>query len=151
MVNLFSWRPVLANHFIEVSRLEKGLKTDVRRLSRRGEWAAGVTVAAVGMVASAFSLATAVTVMSALHRVVFAPKLMVSLFAVSAMAIWWLVRAAKQRARHVRLGPSMKDDGFAPSSVDLVRRLPGPDDAFELGVVAGMSGEIQSGRMTMPV
>lgn len=141
----------MPNHFLEVSRLEQGLKTDVRRLSRKGEWTAGTTMAGVCVLAAALSLMMALTFMSMLHRVVFAPKLLWSLATFGGAATWWLVRAAKQRARHVHLGPSMGDDGFAPIPVDLARRLEGSDDAFELGIVAGMSGEIQSARMTVPL
>jgi len=141
----------LKSHFVEVSRLERGVRTETRVLSWSRERQAVRRVALVVGSLFAATLTAVVVAMHALDRVVFAPHLIMVLTVVWAAIGSKALRAARSRAQRVALGPEMSADGFAPVRVDLVRRAGAAADVFELGVVHGMSGEILSGRISQPV
>lgn len=138
-------------HFVEVSRLEGGVRGETRVLSLSGERRAGRRVAAIAAGVLLATLVAVLALMHALHRVVFAPQLVAAAGLVWAFFTTKVVRAAQGRARQVVLGPEMTADGFAPTKVALVRRAERAVDVYELGVVHGMSGEIQDGRASQPI
>jgi hypothetical protein len=138
-------------HFVEVSRLEGGVRGETRLLSAGGERRAGRRVAVIALGVLFATLVAVVALMHALHRVVFAPQLVAVAGLVWAYFTTKVVRAAQARARQVVLGPEMNADGFAPTRVALVRRAAHADDVYELGIVHGMAGEIQDGRASQPL
>ncbi|HEY4186347.1 MAG TPA: hypothetical protein VGP07_14830 [Polyangia bacterium] len=128
---------------VEVAHLVSGEVVSVRRLSlqreRMGAWRG------VALVAASYFLAMAAVFVGArvLGRGVYAPEF---------FALWLLIGAGvaalafsrvSSRLRRYRLGSSLDADAFAPVEVDLVRRS---GDRFDLTVVPGMQGYVDTGR-----
>jgi hypothetical protein len=133
---------------VEIAYLISGSVVSQRRLSRRGEWRAGIT--AFGLVAG-MSLAAALLVAIALvgaHRVLNAvPYLVVWTLAGVGAAVAAAVGVSR-RARCYRIGTSIDDDAFAASPLPLVRRT---FSGYALRLTPGMTGQLESGREPIPL
>lgn len=128
---------------VEVAHLMNGNPVAVRRLSRERERLGALL--GVAVVATAYLAAMAVVfgVARAMGRGVYAPEFFALWFcAGAAVAITAFVRVSR-RLRRYRLGSSLDADAFASVEVDLVRRS---GDRFDLTLVRGMQGYVESGR-----
>ena len=133
---------------IEIAYLMNGGVVSQRRLSRRGEWRAGM--AALALVAG-MSLASALVVGLALlaaQRVVYAAAyLAVWALAGAGASALAAVRAAR-RARCYGIGADIDDDAFSASALPLVRRTPA---GYVMRLVPGMTGTLEAGRSPIPL
>lgn len=133
---------------VEIAYLMNGGVVSQRRLSRRGEWRAGI--AALALVAG-MSLASALVVGFALlaaHRVVYAAAyLAVWLLAGAGASALAAIRAAG-RARCYGIGADIDDDAFSSSPLPLVRRTPA---GYVMRLVPGMTGTLETGRAPLPL
>jgi hypothetical protein len=133
---------------VEITYLMSGGVVSQRRLSRRGEWRAGM---AAFWVVAGMALASALLVGAALlgaHRVVYAtPYFFVWLIAGVGAAVVAAMRAAG-RARCYETGTSIDDDAFSAGPLPLVRRTPG---GYVMRLVPGMTGRLESGRAPIPL
>ena len=128
---------------VEVAHLVKGDVVSVRRLSLQRERHGAlrgvvlVTAAYIAVMAAVFVVARV------LGRGVYAPEFF-ALWAATgaAVSVTAYLRVARRLGRY-RLGSSLDADAFAPVEVDLVRRA---GDRFDLTVVPGMHGYVDSGR-----
>jgi hypothetical protein len=133
---------------VEIAYLINGGVVSQRRLSRRGEWRAGI--AAFALVAG-MSLASALLVGVALlgaHRVVYAtPYFVVWSIAGVGAAVLAALRAGR-RARCYGIGTGIDDDAFASSPLPLVHRTP---RGYVMRLAPGMTGQLESGRAPIPL
>jgi hypothetical protein len=133
---------------VEVAYLINGGVASVRRLSRRGEWRAGLSafllVAALAAVAAA---AVAVGLLAA-HRVVYGPAYLALWLIVGIGAAGVVGRRAVRRARTFSVGTAIDDDAFAAVALPLVRRA---RTGYRLTLAPGFTGRIESGRAPLPV
>ena len=133
---------------VEITYLMNGGVVSQRRLSRRGEWRAGMAAFwVVAGMAVASALLVGVALLGA-HRIVYAtPYLAVWLIAGVGAAVAAALRAAG-RARCFETGTSIDDDAFSAGPLPLVRRTPG---GYVMRLVPGMTGQLESGRAPMPL
>ena len=133
---------------VEIAYLMNGEVVSQRRLSRRGEWRAGIS--ALALVAG-MSVASAVVVALALvaaNRVVYAAAyLVVWLLASAGASLVAAVRAAR-RARCYGIGADIDDDAFSSSALPLVRRTPA---GYVMRLAPGMIGQLEAGRAPIPL
>jgi hypothetical protein len=133
---------------VEITYLMSGGVVSQRRLSRRGEWRAGMVAfwVVVGM-ALASALLVGVALLGA-HRVVYAtPYSVVWLIVGVGAAVAAALRAA-QRARNYETGTSIDDDAFSSAPLPLVRRTPA---GYVMRLAPGMTGQLESGRAPIPL
>jgi len=133
---------------VEIAYLMSGSVVSQRRLSRRGEWRAGLAAFALVTGMSLVSALLVGTVLLGAHRVVYATAYFAvwMLASVSAASIA-AVRAAR-RARCYGIGASIDDDAFAGAPLPLVRRTP---RGYVMRLAPGMSGQLESGRVPIPL
>jgi hypothetical protein len=133
---------------VEVSLFERGELRSVTTFAPANERRAAVVAGSVAtsLVLTAMLLATAF--LGWLDLVVHGPTFFASWFGVAAFAGWFSYRRTRRRARRFRLGADIEADAFAMIDVDLIRRA---RSDYEIGLVAGMSGILQSGRSTLPI
>ena len=132
---------------VEVASFHQNELRTVTTLSPDGERRAAVLagLASAGLVAAMI----AGTVLVNLHRtVVHAPTFLVAWLGVAAAVAVVAARRAADRARRYVVGAALDADAFGSSEVDLVRRGTG---GYELTLVPGMTGIIESGRSPLPV
>lgn len=133
---------------VEVAFFERGELRSVHTLApgeeRRTAFLAGMCGAGLVLLA----MLGAAALVNRMHWVVHAPTFFVSWLGVAATVGWSLIHRTSQRARRFSLGADIESDAFAMVDVDLVRRR---GDDYELGLVQGMSGILESGRSTMPI
>jgi hypothetical protein len=133
---------------IEIAYLINGGMVSVRRLSRRGEWRAGI--AAFGIVAGLAAALSVVVglVLFAAHRVVYGPAYL-GLWAVIGLGAGALAAArAVRRARRYSVGSGIDDDAFAVAPLPLVRRA---GEIYRLALDEGFTGRVESGRNAIPI
>jgi len=133
---------------VEIAYLMSGGVVSQRRLSRRGEWRAGIKTFAV---VAGMALAAAILVgagLLAAHRVVNAgPYLVVWMIAGVGAALFAALRAVG-RARSYAVGADIDDDAFAGTPMPLVRRTPA---GYVMRLAPGMTGQLESGRAPIPL
>jgi hypothetical protein len=133
---------------VEIAYLMSGGVVSQRRLSRRGEWRAGIKAFAL---VAGMSLVGALLVGAGLlgaHRVVNAlPYLVVWLIAGASAATVAAVRAVA-RARCYAVGADIDDDAFAGTPMPLVRRTPG---GYVMRLSPGMTGQMEGARAPIPL
>ena len=133
---------------VEIAYLMSGGVLSQRRLSRRGEWRAGITTFAVVAGMSVVAALLVGLALLAAHRVVYmVPYLIVWMIAGFGAAVLAAVRAA-HRARCYAIGADIDDDAFAASSLPLVRRT---SRGYVMRLTAGMTGRLESGRAPVPL
>jgi hypothetical protein len=135
-------------YVVEVAHLVNGGPVSLRRLSARyervGAWTA---VAAIGGVYLATMFLVALLARG-MGRAFYAPEL-VGLWLGTALLVSVIAfRRVSRRFGRYTLGAHLDADAFAPFDVDLVRRV---GDRFELTVVRGMRGQVESGRAPLPI
>jgi hypothetical protein len=135
-------------YLVEVAHLVNGDPVSVRRLSARnervGSWTAVAAIAAVflaGMVVVALAA-------HALDRAFYAPEFVGLWLGAATVVSVMAFRRVSNRFRRYTLGSRLDADAFAPFDVDLVRRV---GDRFDLTMVPGMRGHVESGRAPLPV
>jgi hypothetical protein len=133
---------------VEIAYLMNGSVVSQRRLSRRGEWRAGIgAFALVAGMAVGAALLVGLGLLAA-HRVVYAlPYLGVWMLAGVGAAGLAASRAAR-RARCYGIGADIDDDAFAAVPLPLVRRTPA---GYVMRLAPGMTGELESGRVPIPL
>jgi hypothetical protein len=133
---------------VEVAYLINGGVASVRRLSRRGEWRAGLFAFLLVVSFAAVAAAGVALALLAAHRVVYGPAY---------LAVWLLVgigaaalagRRAARKARTFSVGTAIDDDAFAAVSLPLVRRTRA---GYRLTLAPGFTGRIEGGRAPLPV
>jgi len=133
---------------VEIAYLMSGGVVSQRRLSRRGEWRAGIKTF---VVVAGMALAAALLVgggLLAAHRVVnAAPYLVVWMIAGVGAALFAALRAVG-RARSYAVGADIDDDAFAGTPMPLVRRTPG---GYVMRLAPGMTGQLEGGRAPIPL
>jgi len=133
---------------VEIAYLMNGEVLSSRRLSRKGEWRAGL-----GAMAAATALAAAAggvvgLALLAAHRVVYGPAF-VALWIVVGLGSAALAAArAADRARTFRIGTSIDDDAFSATPLALVRRTAA---GYRIRVSRGFSGRLPGGRAPLLV
>jgi hypothetical protein len=135
-------------YVVEVAHLVTGDLVSVKHLSRKRERAAGVAAAlAVAGAGTALMVGAGLLVL-ATGRAIFVPPF-IAVWALATAAVAAIaVRAVRHRLSRYVVGSSLGADAFAVNDVELVRRR---GDAFELTVVPGMNGQVESGRAPIPV
>jgi len=136
---------------VEVASFHQNELRTVTTLSpdRERRAAALAALSTMGLVLAAMVAASLVV---NLHRtVVHAPTFLVAWLGVAAAVAFVAARRAAARARRYVVGASLDADAFGASEVDLVRRGRRAIDGYELALLPGMSGIIESGRSPLPV
>jgi hypothetical protein len=136
------------NHVIEVAHLVSGELVSVRRLSRSRERAGGTAAAAAVVAGACLLMMGAALLVWATGRAVFVPKFLVIWVLAAGAVASFAVRVVRQRLSRYVIGSSLGADAFASAEVELVRRR---GDAFELTVLPGMTGQVESGRAPIPI
>ena len=133
---------------VEISYLMSGGVVSQRRLSRRGEWRAGIRAFAL---VAGMSVAGALLVGAGLltaHRVVNAlPYAVVWMIAGIGAATVAAIRAVG-RARSYAVGADIDDDAFAGTPLPLVRRTPA---GYVMRLAPGITGQLEGGRSPIPL
>lgn len=135
-------------HVVEVAHMVNGDLVSVSRLSvrreRRAAGAAVLVVAGLGVLGMVLASVAVRGLGRSIYLPLFAAVWVTSVLAVSALA----VSAVRRRMGRYVLGASLDADAFAPVNVDLVRRA---GERFELTVVPGMRGQVETGRSPLPI
>ncbi len=135
---------------VEVAAFTRGELKSLRFLSGRSERRAVIFAAAVPAVVVLLGMAMAALVVSSLDLVVHAPTFALS-WALAAVAVGVVSgRRARARARRYSVGVRIDDDAFGAVDVDLVTRQ-GASGDYDLGLVPGMAGTIDHGRVPLAV
>jgi hypothetical protein len=93
-------------------------------------------------------MAAAAALVSAFGQVVHAPTFFVAWLGVASGVGYVSARRARARFGRYRVGAHIEADAFAMAELDLVTRA-GRD--YELALVPGMSGTLETGRSSMPL
>jgi len=128
---------------VEVAHLVNGDVVSVRRLSLKRERHGALRGVVLVTAAYVAAMAGVFVIARALGRGVYAPEFFALWGAAGTAASITAYLRVSRRLRRYRLGSSLDADAFAPVEVDLVRRA---GDRFDLTVVPGMHGYIDSGR-----
>jgi hypothetical protein len=136
------------NYVVEVVHMLNGDLVAARRLSASRERAGAFSaILAVGFLSVAVMVVAAMGVRVLGHSI-YAPWF-VSTWAATAVALSVLASlTVRRRVGRYVLGSKLDADAYAPANVDLVRRA---GNRFELTLVPGMSGHIETGRVPMPI
>jgi hypothetical protein len=133
---------------VEVASFHQNELRAVTTLSPDGERLAAV-LAALGAAALVLAAMIVGTVLVNLRRtVVHAPTFLIAWLGVAGTVAAIGARRAADRARRYVVGAALDADAFGSSEVDLVRRGAA---GYELTLVPGMTGIIESGRSPLPV
>lgn len=133
---------------VQVAQLIGGVPASVRELSIENERRA-VTVAVLSAAATfLLGASVAATAFAYLERAVFLPGLLFVWGLAGTIVGWRVARRVRHRASCYRLGTALDADAFAPTSFSLVKRAA---DNFELSLVPGMRGRIETGRAPLPI
>jgi hypothetical protein len=133
---------------VEIAYLMNGGVISVRRLSKRGEWKAGLL--AFALTASLSALAGIVVAIALLgaHRVVYAPGYLALWVLVGVATAGLAAARAAARARAYRIGANIDDDAFSAMPMPLVRRTA---EGYRIRVVPGVTGRLFDGRSPLAV
>ena len=133
---------------VEIAYLMNGEVLSSRRLSRKGEWRAGLSAMAAGAALAVAAGAAVGMALLAAHRVVYGPAF-VALWVVVGLGAAALAAArAADRARTYRIGISIDDDAFSATPLALVRRTAA---GYRIRVARGFSGRLSGGRAPLLV
>jgi len=133
---------------VEVAVFERGELRSIRTMSPERErraaflgalWGGGLVLAA---------MAAAAGLVSALGMVEHAPTFLGAWLGVAGAVGLVSARRAAGRVGRFRVGAGIDADAFAMTELDLVRRV---DGGYELALVPGMSGSVESGRSSLPL
>lgn len=133
---------------IEVAHLVTGDLVSVKHLSKARERAGGFRAVAVVTGVALLSMIGAALLVWATGRAIFVPKFLAFWLVATAAVAAVAVRAVRRRLGRYVVGSSLGADAFASADIDLVRRN---GDTFELTLVPGMSGHLESGRAPIPI
>lgn len=133
---------------VEVVHLVAGELVSMRRLSAARERAgATLAVLTVGLL-SVGAMALGAVVVRTLGRAIYVPWF-IAVWVAAAVGLSVLaVSLVRGRLRRYVLGSRLESDAYSPVDVDLVRRS---GNRFDLTIVPGMSGYVESGRAPLPV
>jgi hypothetical protein len=133
---------------VEIAYLMNGEVLSSRRLSKQGEWRAGLAaLAACATLAAAAGTTVGIALLAA-HRVVYGPAFMALWVVVGLGAAMLAASRAAARARTYRIGASIDDDAFSATPLELVRRTPG---GYRIRVGRGFSGRLPGERAPLLV
>jgi hypothetical protein len=137
-----------AERAVEVASFHQNELRSLVTLSRSQEKRATVMAAttAAGMVLLAMFLG--MVALSVRHVVIHAGLYLVAWTAMAGTAAFLAAKRSSRRARRYVVGASLDADAFGTLEVDLVARGPA---GYQLRLLPGMTGQIENGRMPLPV
>ena len=133
---------------MEVASFHQNELRTVTTLSPAQERQAALHAAlgAAGLVLAAMILGT--VLLNLRRTVIHAPTFLAAWLGIAAVVAVLAARRAAERARRYVVGAALDADAFGSLEVALVRRGPA---GYELGLLPGMTGIIESGRSPLPV
>jgi hypothetical protein len=136
---------------VEVVAFCRGERQNARVLSTHHEQRAGVTAAALTAGFSALAMGAFVGLATAAHFVLHTPVFAAAWGVSTALACGIAYRRARKRVGRFALGASMESDAFGEWEFDLVRRMRGAGNGYELALAPGMRGMLYEGDTQRPV
>lgn len=135
---------------VEVVQLENGNALCVRVLSEPGERAGARRAAAVVALAILAAAATSYGIGRVLDKAIYLPAFIALWSLIGLVVGTHAVRRVSRRLSRYTVGPRLENDAFAQvaTDFDLVARR---GNRFELTLVPGMHGHIESGRAPLPI
>ncbi len=137
-----------AERAVEVASFHQNDMRGVVLLSPSRERRAAVLAGATAGGMLLLAMALGILLLSLCHVVVHAGLFFTAWMAMAGAAAFLAARQALRRARRYVVGASLDADAFGPLEVDLVRRAP---SGYQLRLLPGMNGQIDNGRMPLPV
>ena len=128
---------------LEIAYLMNGGEISVRRLSKRGEWKAGLLAFAMTGAFAVLAGSLVAMALVAAHRVVYAPGYLCLWMLVGGAVAGLAAARAVARARAYRIGANIDDDAFSAVPMALVHRAP---EGYRIRVVPGVTGRLFDGR-----
>lgn len=140
----------VSEQVIEVVHLEHGKPVSVHVLSggreRKGVWATLALLAGGAGVGAGLSILVA----HAIDKLVYLPAFLAVWATIFFGLAWFAVPRVRARLGRFTIGASLENDAFSQVSngLTLVRRR---DGRFELTILPGMHGNIENGRLPIPI
>jgi len=137
-----------AERAVEIASFHLNELRDIAVLSpSRERWSTVMAATGAGAVVL-LAMALVAGLLSLLHVVVHATVFLLAWLAVAGAAGFVAGRRASRRARRYVVGAALDSDAFGSLEVDLVRRSPA---GYDLRLLPGMNGQIENGRLPLPV
>ncbi|MDZ4695080.1 MAG: hypothetical protein SGI86_08000 [Deltaproteobacteria bacterium] len=136
---------------VEVVAFYRGERQNARVLSTHRELRAGVTAVALTAGFSVLAMGAFVGLATAARFVLHTPVFAAAWGVSTALACGIAYRRARKRVGRFALGASMESDAFGEWEFDLVRRMRGAGNGYELALAPGMRGTLYEGDAKRPI
>jgi len=136
---------------VEVVAFYRGERQNARVLSAQHERRAGITAVALTAGVSALAMGAFVGLVTAAQYVLHTPVFATAWGVSTALACGLAYRRARKRVGRFALGASMEADAFGEWEFDLVRRMRGAGNGYELALAPGMRGTLFEGDTHRPI
>ncbi len=136
---------------VEVVAFYRGERQTARVLSAQHEHRAGLTAVALTAGFSALAMGAFVGLATAAHFVLHTPIFAAAWGVSTALACSLAYRRVRKRVGRFALGASMESDAFGEWEFDLVRRMRGAGNGYELALAPGMRGTLYEGDTHRPI
>jgi hypothetical protein len=135
-------------YVVEVAHLVGGDLVSARTLSARRERLGALSAVMVVCFVTTIAMVVGTVCARLLGRALYAPSFIALWGAMAVVASVLAAAAVRRRLRRYVLGVRLDADAFSAIDADLVRRRA---DRFELTVIPGMEGHVESGRAPIPI